>query len=82
LGTLLSVLLCIADPAAAVSDSDKITLQLHLDVEELGAQMAQLLLPSGTDPAAVVPSFRRLKEVVAPPPGLLPAGGAAAGGLL
>ncbi|EFJ51678.1 component of oligomeric golgi complex 2 [Volvox carteri f. nagariensis] len=68
------------DSAAGLSDSDKITLQLHLDVEELGVQLNQLLLPPGSDPAALLPAFRRLKEVVAPPPGLpQPLGG---GGLL
>ncbi|KAG2451026.1 hypothetical protein HYH02_004295 [Chlamydomonas schloesseri] len=70
------------DAAAAVSDSDKITLQLHLDAAELGLQLGRLL---GAAPgeelaaaAAAVPSFRRLQEVVAPPPGLLPATAAAA----
>eukprot|EP00198_Chlamydomonas_reinhardtii_P005891 XP_001695227.1 component of oligomeric golgi complex 2 [Chlamydomonas reinhardtii] len=32
------------DAAAAVSDSDKITLQLHLDAAELGQQLGRLLL--------------------------------------
>ncbi|GLC45905.1 hypothetical protein PLESTF_000710900 [Pleodorina starrii] len=74
------------DPASAVSDSDKITQQLHLDVQELGAQLAALLAPQrggphpgpGPDPADLLPSLRRLREVVAPPPGLLQ-GGAGAG---
>ncbi|KAG2428415.1 hypothetical protein HXX76_011535 [Chlamydomonas incerta] len=78
------------DAAAAVSDSDKITLQLHLDAAELGQQLGRLLLGAGAAgatpaqelaaAAAAVPSFRRLQEVVAPPPGLMPppAGGAAA----
>lgn len=55
----------------AISDSDKITLQLHLDVLELGSQLAGAYgLP---DPAAALPGFKRLQEVVVPPPGLLPA---------
>ncbi|KAG2501945.1 hypothetical protein HYH03_000443 [Edaphochlamys debaryana] len=73
------------DAATAVSDSDKITLQLHLDVEELGAQLARLLAPrpgAAEGDAASLASFQRLREVVAPPAGLLagvPGSGAAAG---
>ncbi|PNH09416.1 Conserved oligomeric Golgi complex subunit 2 [Tetrabaena socialis] len=67
------------DPTATVSDSDKITLQLHLDVAELGQQLARLLGVAEGGSAVELPSFRRLQEVVAPPPGLLAAasGGAA-----
>ncbi|KXZ52971.1 hypothetical protein GPECTOR_8g343 [Gonium pectorale] len=73
--------------ASAISDSDKITLQLHLDVEELGRQLAALLVAGpaasadvGEVVAAALPTFRRLQEVVAPPPGLLAALAAGGGG--
>mmetsp|Transcript_18657 Transcript_18657/g.40080 ORF Transcript_18657/g.40080 Transcript_18657/m.40080 type:complete len:830 (-) Transcript_18657:232-2721(-) len=53
-----------------MSDSDKITLQLYLDVQEYGQQISKF----GLDPSSM-PSFQRLCEAVAPPK---QAGGAAA----
>ncbi|GIL63172.1 hypothetical protein Vafri_17283 [Volvox africanus] len=68
------------EPAAGLSDSDKITLQLHLDVEELVVQLRQLMMPPDTAPEALLPSLRRLKEVVAPAPRDAAISGAAGGG--
>lgn len=51
-----------------MSDSDKITLQLHLDVLEYGQQVAQLGL--GLQPAGM-PAYATLLEAVSPVPATL-----------
>ncbi|KAF8069609.1 COG2 [Scenedesmus sp. PABB004] len=63
-------------PGGGMSDSDKIGLQLFLDVEEHGRQVARF----GLDPEAL-DAFRRLRATVAPaeaPPGGAAPGAAAA----
>jgi hypothetical protein len=67
-----------AEPVAAMSDSDKIGLQLQLDARELGSQLRGLLAggPAADEAglAAALPAFGRLLEAVGPALGT--AGGA------
>jgi hypothetical protein len=55
------------DGAGAMSDSDKIALQLHLDVVEFGQQITKF----GLTPSAL-PAYVKLQEVVAVPSGAAP----------
>jgi hypothetical protein len=75
------------DGAGAMSDSDKIALQLHLDVAEFGQQITKFGLTPSALPAYVklqevvaVPSATAAATAAAPAAGQPSAGGAAAGG--
>lgn len=67
------VAVCAGGDSSGMSDSDKITLQLYLDVQEYGQQMTRL----GLTPSSLQ-SYQSLLQAVTPPPAVLAAAPAAA----